>query len=88
MMWAILALYEDPRNENSAPSRVSASMIRATPTGVDRNIALVLEFPKLGAQVRRQIWAGGLPSELIVAGRRCCLVASTSHHLGMELNEV
>lgn len=50
MIWAILALYEDPRNEKSPPSRVSGSIIKTEITGVDSSTAWVLDFQKLGAQ--------------------------------------
>jgi hypothetical protein len=53
LIWAILALYEDPRNEKSAPSRVSGNMIKTKRTGVDSSTVFVLDFEKLEAQVSR-----------------------------------
>ncbi|KAG9036036.1 hypothetical protein FRB95_010036 [Tulasnella sp. JGI-2019a] len=50
LVWAILALYEDPRNGKAAPSAVSGSMVKTKLTGVDSSTAFVLDFQHLDAQ--------------------------------------
>jgi len=50
LIWAILALYEDPRNGKVAPSAVSGAMVKTKTTGVDSSTAFVLDFQHLDAQ--------------------------------------
>ncbi|GJJ13046.1 hypothetical protein Clacol_007295 [Clathrus columnatus] len=49
LLWAFLALYENPTNEKTEPVLVSASMLK-TKTGVDDFTSWTLDFPKLGAR--------------------------------------
>ncbi|KAG9047706.1 hypothetical protein FS837_001670 [Tulasnella sp. UAMH 9824] len=50
LIWAILALYEDPRNEKRHPTRITGNMIKTKLTGVDSSTVFVLDFEHLDAQ--------------------------------------
>ncbi|KIO20023.1 hypothetical protein M407DRAFT_142228 [Tulasnella calospora MUT 4182] len=50
LIWAILALYEDPRNEKRHPTRITGNMIKTKLTGVDSSTVFVLDFEHLEAQ--------------------------------------
>jgi len=49
LVWAIMTLYENSRNELAAPS-ISASILKTELTGVDANTSFTLTFPKISAQ--------------------------------------
>lgn len=51
MIWAIMALYEDPRNKGGRPTTVSGGMVKTKQTGVDSSSAWALNFQHLDAQV-------------------------------------
>ncbi|KAJ7132144.1 hypothetical protein C8R44DRAFT_773159 [Mycena epipterygia] len=50
LVWAIMTLYENPLNELTPPSTISASMFKTPLTGVDANTSFTLTFGKIGAQ--------------------------------------
>ncbi|KIJ56295.1 hypothetical protein M422DRAFT_23584 [Sphaerobolus stellatus SS14] len=50
LVWALMALYENPSNDRSAPILSSASMLKTPRTGVDAFTSWTLDFPKLGAR--------------------------------------
>ncbi|KAF7312549.1 hypothetical protein MIND_00268900 [Mycena indigotica] len=50
LVWAIMALYENPANELSSPSSITGSIVKTPITGVDANTSFTLNFDKIGAQ--------------------------------------
>ncbi|KAJ7746845.1 hypothetical protein DFH07DRAFT_831478 [Mycena maculata] len=50
LVWAIMALYENPLNKFTPPSNISASILKTPLTGVDANTSFTLTFPKIAAQ--------------------------------------
>ncbi|KAJ7173759.1 hypothetical protein C8R46DRAFT_122049 [Mycena filopes] len=50
LVWAIMILFENPRNELAAPSNISAAMFKTPLTGVDANTSFTLTFDKIQAQ--------------------------------------
>lgn len=50
MIWAMMCLYEHPRNELSFPDHISGSMLKTPLTGVDAITSWSLTFSKLHAQ--------------------------------------
>ncbi|KAI0792138.1 NAD(P)-binding protein [Abortiporus biennis] len=44
MIWAVLALYENPLNQNNRPANISASMLKTPLTGVDMATSFTLTF--------------------------------------------
>jgi len=50
LVWAIIALYEDPANGNARPSSITGSMLKTPLTGVDKSTCFVLNFDKIDAQ--------------------------------------
>ncbi|KDQ19043.1 hypothetical protein BOTBODRAFT_28531 [Botryobasidium botryosum FD-172 SS1] len=50
LVWAILALYEHKRNENTPPALISGTMLKTPRTGVDSSTVFTLNFDKIEAQ--------------------------------------
>ncbi|EIN06157.1 NAD(P)-binding protein [Punctularia strigosozonata HHB-11173 SS5] len=50
LVWAILALFEDTKNDRSAFPGVSGAMLKTPRTGVDASTAFTLTFPTISAQ--------------------------------------
>ncbi|KAJ7067176.1 hypothetical protein C8F01DRAFT_1120532 [Mycena amicta] len=50
LVWAIMSLFENPRNESTAPSNIVGSIVKTPLTGVDANTSFTLNFDKIGAQ--------------------------------------
>ncbi|KAJ7113687.1 hypothetical protein C8R43DRAFT_1039705 [Mycena crocata] len=50
LVWAIMTLYENASNEFTAPSNISASILKTPLTGVDANTSFTLTFSKIAAQ--------------------------------------
>ncbi|KAF9462904.1 NAD(P)-binding protein [Collybia nuda] len=44
LVWAIVALYENPRNKLNPPSSITGAMLKTTLTDVDRNTSFTLTF--------------------------------------------
>ncbi|KAG8893707.1 hypothetical protein FRB99_001790, partial [Tulasnella sp. 403] len=72
LVWTILALYEDPRNQKSPPTRISSGMVKTTQTGVDSSTSFTLDFQRLGAQaiLSCSITIPSPPAALVMRFRR------------------
>jgi len=77
-VWAVVAMYEDPRNNKSAPSSVSGAMLKSSLTGVDSSTAFVLNFEKLGAQaiLSCSITIPPTPNALVMRFRKGNIIVS------------
>jgi len=78
LVWAIVALYEDARNNKTAPSTVSGSIVKTKLTGVDSSTAFVLDFQQLDAQaiLSCSITIPPPPSPLVMRFRKGNIIAS------------
>ena len=47
---AMLILYHHPKNEQTPPSQITASMARHPESGIDLFTDFTLDFPKIGAR--------------------------------------
>ncbi|KAF8581454.1 NAD-binding protein [Ramaria rubella] len=50
LVWALLALYQNPDNAHTPPAVINGSMLKTPRTGVDVFTSWTLDFPKLGAR--------------------------------------
>jgi len=50
LVWAIIAMYENSKNNGQKPSKITGTMLKTPLTGVDSSTTFVLDFDKLQAQ--------------------------------------
>jgi len=50
LVWAIIALYENPDNKRAPPSKITGSMVKTPITNVDSSTAFILDFESIHAQ--------------------------------------
>jgi hypothetical protein len=75
LIWALLFLYENPKNEGRKPTTITGSMIKTPLTGVDSSTSFTVAFGEAHAVLSCNITLPAM-SPCVVArfrnGARCC----------------